>query len=927
MLDFLYTLIIFPIETVISLFYGIFLKMFEIHGIAIILLSATVNIMLLPLYNVAEKWQQTERDLQNYFKPKLDDIKAVFKGSERHMIIRTYYRQNNYHPVYSLRNVIGLAIQIPFFIAAYHLLSHMPMTAATSSYYFISDLRLEDALLNIGGISVNLLPIVMTAINLLSAFVYSEKLQNREKKQLVIMAFIFLALLYKSPSGLVFYWTLNNIFSLVKNIVYSRENPGRKFYYLLIGFSIFIFGYSFLFRFPFAMKMADLGQLAFKNSKIIRINLVTGFILVAVFAIPYVFKYLNKFIDYLIPYTKVNKKNITYIFLLSSFILFFLSGFYIPSLLLAASPLEFTEKIAGVFYNPSLSLLHSGLQAFAIFVFIPGVIYLLFSERIKKYLSVIFLVFVIFSLVNIFVFPGSYGVISPRFTFDSSLVLIPGLKEILLNFISLFAAAAIGLVILKKGLHKVILNILVLINITLVTIFIFNVYSVNAEYKRIVILESERKIKDDNLITSKFFNFSKTGENVFVVMLDRSMGGLMGAILKHNPEFIHQLSGFTWYSNTVSFNGHTVLGVPGIWGGYEYTPLEMNKRDTMTLKEKHNEALLMMPKLFLNEGYEVNVSDPSIANYSWIPDLTIYEDYPDIRKDILVGKFSEEWIRNNIQSEENEINNTLKDILNEYLINFSFFRIMPNFTRQRIYDGSRWLKPAKVNLPLKFINHYSVLDKLPQLTGFDAQGNTFNSTGNETTHEPFMLDLYPKEFFNSIEIDSTKVELPFSDKRTLMHFYTQIGALKKFIEWFEFLKENNVYDNTKIVIVGDHGRDITDPYFSEFSENEEERNEYTFYHPLLLYKDFDSNDDLEISKEFMTNADVPTLATSHIENAKNPFTGNLIAGDQKKDGVDIVTIHTWKQERNRKYKFNFSAKDIIRVKDNIFLKENWTRGE
>ncbi len=77
----------------------------------------------------------------------------------------------------------------------------------------------------------------------------------------------------------------------------------------------------------------------------------------------------------------------------------------------------------------------------------------------------------------------------------------------------------------------------------------------------------------------------------------------------------------------------------------------------------------------------------------------------------------------------------------------------------------------------------------------------------------------------------------------------------------------------------------------------------------------------------MTNADVPAIATSHIEDARNPFTGNLIKGDFKKDGVDIVTIHTWRQEKRRKYTFNFSEKDIIRVKDNLFDKNNWVRAE
>ena len=926
MLDFFYTIIIYPLETVLGLFYGIFLKMFEIHGIAIVLLSAAVNILLLPLYNMAEKWQQTERDIQKKLKPKLDDIKAVFKGSERHMIISTYYRQNNYHPVYSLRNIIGLAIQVPFFIAAYHLLSHMPMTELTSSYYFLSDLRLEDNLIKLGSLSLNLLPILMTIVNLISAFVYSGKLDNKEKRQLVIMALLFLVLLYKSPSGLVLYWTLNNIFSLLKNIIYTKKNPAKIFYYILSGFLAFLFIYSILLRFDWAMNFADIGHLVFKNKKILKINKVTGLVFSLVFIVPFVFRYLNKFVDNLFT-EKDSSKNITMIFITSCSILFILTGILIPSLLLANSPLEFTEKISGVFYNPVNSIYSSGLQAFSFFIFIPLVVYFLFSDRIKKYLAVISLSAASGALVNLFVFPGSYGVMSPRFTFDTSLSLVAESNEILLNVFSLIIIFAVLVSIIKLKKYKILINVLAVVLISVSSYSVYNIFTVNSEFNRIVKLETERESKLENQKNEKIFNFSKTGKNVFVMMLDRAMAGLMASILDHNPEFYEDLSGFTWYPNSLSFNGHTVLGVPGIWGGYEYTPVEMNKRDDMLLKDKHNESLLMMPRFFLEQDYEVNVTDPSIANYSWIPDLTIYQDYPEIDTDILAGKFSEEWIEKNINAGKSGVNNNLKAILNEYLMNFSVFRIMPNFTRKRLYDGSRWLKPFKVNLPVKFINQYSVLEKLPELTGFDSEKNTFNSTGNETVHEEFILQVFAKEEFNSTKIDSSKVKLPFDDKYTLDHFYTQIGALKVLCRWFDFLKENNAYDNTKIIIVADHGRDIADPAFADFSEDEKERNEYTFYHPLLLVKDFNSRENLKISDEFMTNADVPSIATSHIKDARNPFTGKLINNNYKIDGVDIVTIHSWRQERHRKYKFNFTEKDIIRVRDNLFDKNNWERAE
>ncbi len=924
MLDFFYTLFIFPIETVISILYWFFLKIFEIHGIAIILLSISVNLLLLPLYDIAEKLQQKERDLQAKLKPKLDEIKAVFKGAERHMIIRTYYRQNHYHPFYALRNVLGLAIQIPFFIAAYHLLSHMPMSAKTSSYYFIHDLRLEDALLTIGSMSINLLPVVMTLVNILSGLVYSVKLQKKERNQLFIMAFLFLVLLYQAPSGLVLYWTMNNVISLVKNIIYRTKNPKKYFYLSLTGFAVFLFIFTLLMRFPGILKIADLGDFKFKKSKILSINLIMGLLSTLIIFIPAIIKRANGFVLNTFSGLNIKKEGRT-VFLLSCSVILLLTGFIAPSLLIAGSPLEFVEFISGEYYNPSFAILNSIFQSFALFVFVPYVVFILFPEIVKKYMIAGAFVFALIALLNIFIFPGSYGVISLDFTFDNSLILKPERILAAGNVFGIIAITLMGFYFIKKKFYKLVIKLLLISVISLTSISLYNIYKINKEYYNMLASRSDIELIDKEDSLGHVFRLSRDGKNVFILMLDRALGGLMGEVIKHNPEIAQQMTGFVWYQNTVSFNGHTLLGAPPLFGGYEYTPIEMNKRDQMTLTDKHNEALLVMPRVFLEEGYNVVVTDPRNTNDNWASDLTIYEKYPGIYADDLIGKYSAEWIRENIKNAADNTPINVKMLLNEYLFPFSIFRIMPNFFRSRIYDGSKWLKPDKENLPLKFVNSYSVLDYLPEITGVDSEKNTFNMTTNDAVHEPRILDLYLRENFRSNYPDAENYTPPFKDEYTLIHFYTQIGAFQKLCEWFDYLKNNDVYNNTKIIIVSDHGRDIEDPSFIDFSDNEEERNEYTFYHPLLLVKDFNAEGALSVSDDFMTNADVPSIATKHLKDVKNPFTGKPLQGEHKKDGVDIVTIHTWRQERFSKYKFNFTDKDIVRVKENILLKDNWTR--
>ena len=108
-----------------------------------------------------------------------------------------------------------------------------------------------DALLTFSGISVNLLPVVMTVINIVSAIVYSGKLQKKGKKtSFLLWRSSFLSFFITRQPGLVLYWTMNNAISLIKNIINSTKNPKKYFYITLVCFTAFMFFYSLLLRYP-----------------------------------------------------------------------------------------------------------------------------------------------------------------------------------------------------------------------------------------------------------------------------------------------------------------------------------------------------------------------------------------------------------------------------------------------------------------------------------------------------------------------------------------------------------------------------------------------------------------------------------------------------------------------------------------------------
>ena len=221
MLDFIYTLFIAPLEFGMDKALSWGYELTGNWGWAIIIMSIVVNTVILPIYLKAEHWQEEERSIRKSFENDEAMIKRTFKGQERFAMITTMHRQAGYSPFLTLRSSIGFFLQIPFFFAAYHLLSNFEPFQGIS-FLGLTDLSKPDELFTIGGFVINVMPILMTVINIGSALIYTQNLSKRDKYQLYGMAAIFLVLLYNAASGLVLYWTFNNVYSLLKNAVLTH---------------------------------------------------------------------------------------------------------------------------------------------------------------------------------------------------------------------------------------------------------------------------------------------------------------------------------------------------------------------------------------------------------------------------------------------------------------------------------------------------------------------------------------------------------------------------------------------------------------------------------------------------------------------------------------------------------------------------------
>ena len=223
-MNIVYFLIIKPIETVLGFLFRIYVHLSGSYGLSIILLSLSVTIIMFPLFYIAEVWKRKEQAVEKRMKHRLAYIKKYYTGQKRYCMIKATHRLEGYTAASSFRTSFGLLIQIPFFFAAYHLLSHYEPYRGVS-WLFIKDFAVPDGLLW----GLNLLPILMTVINIVSSSIYMKGSRAKDIVELYVMAGVFLLLLYASPAALVLYWTMNNVFSVGKSLIFLRLFPHEKY--------------------------------------------------------------------------------------------------------------------------------------------------------------------------------------------------------------------------------------------------------------------------------------------------------------------------------------------------------------------------------------------------------------------------------------------------------------------------------------------------------------------------------------------------------------------------------------------------------------------------------------------------------------------------------------------------------------------------
>ena len=197
------------------------------YGIAIIIVTVLMRIIIFPLTLKQEKSMKKMRELQ----PELEKIKEKYKDNPQEYQQKTaeLYRESGLNP---LGGCLPLLIQMPVFVALYWAFSGNAIPADAKFLWFT--LKQPDRLFMIGNFAFNLLPILNVGVTYIQQKIMTSATSGQESSQqmqtmLYMMPLMMLFIFYKMPSGVTLYYLVSGALSLVQQyfILKGRSDDGK----------------------------------------------------------------------------------------------------------------------------------------------------------------------------------------------------------------------------------------------------------------------------------------------------------------------------------------------------------------------------------------------------------------------------------------------------------------------------------------------------------------------------------------------------------------------------------------------------------------------------------------------------------------------------------------------------------------------------
>jgi YidC/Oxa1 family membrane protein insertase len=194
-------------------------------GWSIVIMTFCIKLLFWPLTAKASRSQKRMAKIQG----PMAEMKEQYKDNPQKIQQETLklFKEHQVNPV---AGCLPMIIQMPIFLGLFYML-RTASELRHEPFLWVSDLSMPDTLMEVGGFPINILPMIMGATMFLqmSMMPVSPTADPMQQKIFKFLPFVFLIFLYNFSSGLVLYWTVQNILTIVQQkIINSRPDEPLK---------------------------------------------------------------------------------------------------------------------------------------------------------------------------------------------------------------------------------------------------------------------------------------------------------------------------------------------------------------------------------------------------------------------------------------------------------------------------------------------------------------------------------------------------------------------------------------------------------------------------------------------------------------------------------------------------------------------------
>src|SRR5918996_6255572 len=191
-------------------------------GVAIILLTFTVRIFILPLTFKGVKAMQRLQVLQ----PKIKEIQERYKDDRQRMNqeVMAFYQREKVNP---LGSCLPLVLQIPFFISLFYLLRSSTFKAdiaGNAAFGPINNLAEKITFSEQPALLISLI-VLYVGTQLAASAVTAISADPTQRRIMFALPFVFVIFIINFQAGLIVYWITTNVWTIGQQLAVKKLFP------------------------------------------------------------------------------------------------------------------------------------------------------------------------------------------------------------------------------------------------------------------------------------------------------------------------------------------------------------------------------------------------------------------------------------------------------------------------------------------------------------------------------------------------------------------------------------------------------------------------------------------------------------------------------------------------------------------------------